>query len=136
VADLPLLSPATGQTPTLSAHLATKGYVDGQAAVRVTTSATRTANYALLATDMGAEQVYNSASAGTFTLPTNATQAIAVGRAVPIRQSGAGQLTIAGAAGVTLQSRGNAFRLAGQHAVAEARKVAQDTWVLYGDVVV
>jgi len=134
VADLVHLSLSTGPDPQLPAHLTTKNYVDGRLAVRVTTSSTRTASYAIVAGDGGAEQVYSSTSAGTFTLPTNATQAIAVGTAIPFRQSNTGQLTIAAAAGVTLQSRGSAFKLAGQHAVAEARKVATDTWVLYGDI--
>lgn len=133
MADIPLLALASGQTPTSGAHLATKNYVDNRTAVRITTTSTRTASYAIVAGDVGAEQVYNSTSAGTFTLPTNATQAIAVGAAIPFRQSNTGQLTIAGASGVTLQARGSTFKLAGQHAVAEARKVATDTWVLYGD---
>ena len=133
MADLVHLSQSTGPDPQLSTHLATKNYVDNRTAVRITTTSTRTASYTIVVGDVGAEQVYNSTSAGTFTLPTNATQAIAVGAAIPFRQSNTGQLTIAGASGVTLQARGSTFKLAGQHAVAEARKVATDTWVLYGD---
>jgi hypothetical protein len=101
---------------------------------RVLTSSTRTGSYSIVAADVGVAQVYDSASIGTFTLPTNASQSIAVGESIPLRQAGSGQLTVAAAGGVTLQARGSAFKLAGQHAVAEALKTATDTWVLYGDI--
>ncbi len=134
MADLAHLSLTTGPEPVLGTHLATKNYVDAQSAVRTVTSSTRTASYSLVVGDLGVEQVYNSTTAGTFTLPTNASQAVAIGKAYVFRQSGTGQLTIAGASGVTLQARGSAFKLAGQYAVAEARKIASDTWFLYGDI--
>ena len=127
-------SPISGEYPTLDSHLATRGTVADQLGRRVRSSTNRTASYTLTAADVGTEQVYSATSAGTFTLPTNATQAIAVGDTIVFRQSNTGQLTIAAAAGVTLQARGSAFKLAGQHAVAEARKVATDVWVLYGDI--
>ena len=130
MADLTILSPIAGPSPTINGHLATKNYVDTGGVVA---SSTRTASYALVVADVGVEQVYDSTSAGTFTLPTNATQAIAVGKTIPLRQSNTGQLTVAPASGVTLQARGSAFKLAGQHAVAEVRKVATDIWVVYGD---
>jgi hypothetical protein len=97
-------------------------------------STTRTGNYTITAADVGVEQVFNSASVGTFTLPTDASATIAVGRSIPLRQSGTGQLTIAAAGGVTLASRGTAFKLTGQYAVAEVRKTAANFWVLYGDI--
>jgi predicted RecA/RadA family phage recombinase len=131
VADLTIPSPAAGLAPTLSRHVATKAYVDGP---RPLLSSTRGGSYTLAAGDVGVEQVYNSAAAGTFTLPTDAAQAIPVGSTVPLRQSGAGRLTVAAASGVTLVSRASAVQLAGQHAVAEVRKIATDTWTLYGDI--
>jgi hypothetical protein len=133
VADLTILSLAAGLTPSLNAHFATKAYVD---AARPLALSTRTASYTFVVADVGVEQVYNSASSGTFTLPANTSQAIAIGLSIPLRQSGAGPLTIAPAAGVTLVSRGSAFRLSGQYAVAEVRKIATDTWILYGDIAV
>jgi hypothetical protein len=107
--------------------------LDAKANVLVSSS-THTGNYSIVLADAEVEQVYDSTSTGTFTLPTNATQAIPVGSSIPFRQVNTGQLTIAAAGGVTLQARGSAFKLAGQHAVAEARKTAADTWVLYGDI--
>ena len=96
--------------------------------------ANHTAGYTLVVGDVGVEQSYNSTSAGTFTIPTNATAAIAVGASIPLAQVGTGQLTIAAASGVTLQARGAAFKLAGQHAQAELVKLATNTWRLYGDI--
>lgn len=132
MADLVHLSQSSGVTPQLGGHYATKGYVDASTGRGAPT--TRTASYTITANDAGSAQVYSSTSAGTFTLPTNASAAIAVGAVIPFRQAGTGQLTIAGASGVTLRSRGNAFKLAGQYAMAEALKVATDEWWLYGDV--
>lgn len=107
---------------------------DRVAALEAVPSSTRTASYSFVVADSRREQVYDSTSAGTFTLPANATQAIPVGEWIPLRQTNTGQLTIAAADGVTLQARADAFKLAGQHAVAQVQKTATDTWVLFGDI--
>jgi hypothetical protein len=134
VADLIHLSQSSGPEPQLSGHLATKNYVDIAILVTPLASSTRTGGYTITAVDAGVEQIYNSTSAGTFTLPTDASASIAVGRSIPLRQSNTGQLTVAAASGATLVSRGSAFKLAGQHAVAEVRKVGSNSWLLYGDI--
>lgn len=100
----------------------------------VLSSSVRSASYTLVAADMGVEQVYNSATAGTFTVPTDASETITAGKSVPLHQFGAGQLTVAGAGGVTVSARGGALKLAGQYAVAELRKLGINTWLLYGDI--
>ena len=107
---------------------------DRLVAIETLGSSSRTDNYSIVAADVGVEQIYNSASGGTFTLPSNATASIAVGKEIPLRQSGAGQLTLAAGSGATLVARGSAFKLAGQHAVAAARKISTDGWLLYGDI--
>lgn len=77
----------------------------------------------------------NSASAQTFTIPTNATVAFAVGTEIVVRQYGAGQITIAPGT-TTLRSRGAAYKLAGQFAEATLTKRAADEWILSGDTAV
>ena len=76
---------------------------------------------------------YNSATAGTATVPPNSSVAFPVGTAIEVHQIGAGELTIAAGSGVTLNSR-NGTDTAGQYAIAVLRKTATDTWVLGGDV--
>lgn len=103
-------------------------------ALETLASSTRTGNYNVVAGDVGVEQIYDSASAGTFTLPSNATSSVAIGKEIPLRQSNTGQLTVAAGSGATLVSRGSAFKLIGQHAVASVRKISTNGWLLYGDI--
>jgi hypothetical protein len=103
-------------------------------ALEVLGASVRNGNYTFVAADMGIEQVYNSSSAGTFTVPTDASASITAGKSVPLHQFGSGQLTIQGAGGVTVNSRGGALKLAGQFAVAELRKIGPNAWLLYGDI--
>lgn len=100
----------------------------------VVTSSVRTASYTFTAADMGVEQVYNSSSAGTFTVPNDSTAATTTGKSFPLTQFGTGQLTVAAASGVSISSRGGALKLAGQYAVAELRKIGNNAWLLYGDI--
>ena len=75
----------------------------------------------------------NSGSATTFTIPTNATLAWPVGASMDIFQTGAGQVTIEGAAGVTVNyTPGNKLRT--QWSSATILKRATDSWVIYGDL--
>ena len=61
-----------------------------------------TASKTLALSDANTEQDYNSTSPGTITIPTNATVALPVGTVISYRQIGTGALTVAAAAGVTL----------------------------------
>jgi hypothetical protein len=96
---------------------------------------TQTSSYTLVLSDAGKLVGINNASANTLTVPTNASVAFPVGTPIRLRQPGAGQTTVAGAAGVTLNALAGAFKLAGQYANATLVKVASDTWELSGDIV-
>lgn len=79
----------------------------------------------------------SNASAQTYTIPTNATAAIAIGATLNIIQIGAGQVTIVGASGVTVQSTGATAaqpKLRAQYASATLIKAATDTWYVVGDI--
>lgn len=91
--------------------------------------------YTLAASDQGNLVSMNNAAANTVTIPTNATVAFPIGTTIQIRQAGAGTTTVAAAGGVTLNSRGAVFRLAGQYAYATIFKIATDTWELTGDII-
>jgi hypothetical protein len=74
-----------------------------------------------------------SASALTLTVPTNATVAWPVGTSIDILQTGAGQVTIAAGAGVTVNGTPG-LKLRTQWSGVTLFKRATDTWVVYGDL--
>lgn len=97
------------------------------------------ASYTVANSDAGKVISMFNASACTVVIPTGAAMgggAMPIGQTFMVREGGAGQVTIQAAAGVTLQSRGNAFRTAGQSAYVTAVQIAADTWELTGDVAV
>jgi hypothetical protein len=73
------------------------------------------------------------ATAQTLTIPTNATVAYPVGTSIDILQTGAGQVTIAGAVGVTVNATPG-LKLRAQWSSATLFKRATDTWVVMGDL--
>ncbi len=74
-----------------------------------------------------------SASALTLTIPLNATIAYPVGTSIDILQTGAGQVTIAGTAGVTVNATPG-LKLRTQWSSCTLFKRAENTWVVYGDL--
>lgn len=113
----PTISSATITSPTIT--------------VATTTSS---ASYTLLLTDGGKVVEMTSASANTLTIPLNASAAFAVGTSIFVLQAGAGQTTIAGAAGVTVNSYVG-LKLIGQWAGCTLIKRATNTWVAVGGLV-
>lgn len=84
-----------------------------------------------------AENIIQStgAAAATATIPANASVAYAVGATLTYIQTGTGQVTIAGAGGVTVnQPSALTKKLTGQYSVVSLIKTATDTWVLTGDL--
>jgi len=75
----------------------------------------------------------SSASAITLTIPANSTTAYPVGTSIDILQTGAGQVTVAGAAGVTVNATPG-LKLRAQWSSASLFKRATDTWVVMGDL--
>jgi hypothetical protein len=75
----------------------------------------------------------SKATAATLTIPLNATVAYPVGSSIDILQTGAGQVTIAAAAGVTINATPG-FKLRTQWSSATLMKRATNTWVIVGDL--
>ena len=76
----------------------------------------------------------NSAAAATVTVPPNSTQPMNIGTVIEVVQMGAGQVTIAPGAGVTLRAAGGALKLSGQYASCSLRKRATNEWVVIGSL--
>lgn len=92
----------------------------------------KTASYTLVLSDKDKVVEMNSGSALTLTVPNNSSVAFEIGSSVNILQTGAGQVTVAGAAGVTINSTPG-LKLRAQWSFATLIKRASNTWVLIGD---
>jgi len=95
----------------------------------LTETTARTSAYTLALTDLGRVVPVDSASAITVTVPTNASVAFPTGSVVYVYNLGAGAVTLAGSAGVTL--RGNSSTIA-QYKEVSLRKRATNEWVVTG----
>jgi hypothetical protein len=94
----------------------------------ITTVSNKSAGYTILATDKNSI-IRSTGSAITITI----ANVLAIGERIDFVQSGTGQITFA-ASGVTLQSRDNKLKTAGQHAGATVMCVASEVYVLIGDL--
>jgi hypothetical protein len=75
----------------------------------------------------------SNGTAKTVTIPTNANVAYPVGTTIDIIQTGTGQVTIAGAVGVTVNATPG-LKLRTQWSSATLLKRATDTWLVFGDL--
>jgi hypothetical protein len=99
-----------------------------------TTIIQRTDSYTLAAlTERDSLIEINKSSAATLTIPTNATVAWPIGTSIDILQTGTGQVTIAGAAGVTVNATPG-LKLRTQWSSASLLKRGTDLWVVVGDL--
>lgn len=93
----------------------------------------QTSAYTTVLTDRDKLVEVSSASGVTVTIPTDASVAYPVGTSIDILQTGSGQVTIAGAAGVTVNATPG-LKLRTQWSSATLFKRATDTWVVFGDL--
>jgi len=98
-----------------------------------------TASYTAVLANNGQVVTMDNASANTFSIPTNASVAFAIGTQINVLQIGAGQTTIqAVTSGTTsILSTGAtaaAPKLRARYAMATCIKAATDTWYVVGDI--
>jgi hypothetical protein len=90
-------------------------------------------SYTLVLTDSTNKLVeLSNTSAITVTVPLNSSVAFPVGSQIMLLQTNTGQVTVAGAGGVTVNSNPG-LKLRAQWSSATLIKRATDTWVLVGD---
>ena len=90
--------------------------------------------YAIVLTDAAKMITMNNAAANTATLPANASIAFPVGSEVSFMQLGAGATTIAITTDTLDVESSLTLVLAGQYAVATAKKATSTQWVLFGNL--
>jgi len=137
-AKAPLASPTFTGTVTVSASgvAFTDGTQTKQGVPSQTTINSISANYNLSTGGLTLRDTMVESTAGsgiTVTIPTNATTAYPVGTTIDFLQTGAGQITFAGASGVTLNGTPG-LKTRTQWSSASLFKRATDTWVVLGDL--
>lgn len=105
------------------------GSVIAQSSINTQTGTT----YTFVLADASKLVTLNNAAAITLTIPTNSSVAFPVGTKIDLAQLGAGQVTVAGAGGVTVNSTPT-LKLRAQYSAATCIKTATDTWLLVGDL--
>jgi hypothetical protein len=110
----------------------TRAYQIAQIPFLATNAQTGT-TYTTVLADQGKMVELNNASAITLTVPTNASVAYPTGTQINLLQTGAGQVTVAGAGGVTVNATPG-LKLRAQWSSATLLKRGTDTWVLLGDL--
>jgi hypothetical protein len=89
--------------------------------------------YTLVLTDSSNKLVeLSNTSAITVTVPLNSSVAYPVGSQIMLLQTNTGQVTVAGAGGVTINANPG-LKLRAQWSSATLIKRAENTWVLIGD---
>lgn len=117
-----------GSTPWTGLAYVSEGSA-GNRATAYTISA-KTDDYTHVAGDAGKLITVTKATAVAFTLDTNANAASAVGAVIDIVNLGAGDLTVAGAGGVTVNSVDGSSIVVEQYCGVRAIKLATNTWLV------
>jgi hypothetical protein len=89
--------------------------------------------YTLVLADAGKFVTLNNASAIALTVPLESSVNYAIGTSIDLVQLGVGQVTVAGAGGVAVNSTPG-LKLRAQYSAATLIKIASNTWVLVGDI--
>lgn len=105
---------------------------------QVTLNAQTGTTYTFVLTDNRNKLVTaNNSSAQTYTIPLNSSVAFGIGSIINVIQIGTGQVTIQGAAGVTVASIGatsTAPKLRARYSAGSLIKVGTDSWYVVGDL--
>ena len=121
-------------TPSLSGVAFTDGTQTKEGVPSRTPIVQKTASYALSTlTHRDSMIEVSSASATTITIPLDSTVNYPIGTTVDILQTNTGQVTIAGAAGVTVNATPG-LKLRTRWSSCTLMKRAANTWVVYGDL--
>jgi hypothetical protein len=105
---------------------------DGADGSIVTTNAQTGTAYTLVLTDKGKLVSCTNAAAITVTVPPNSEVAFATGSIVYVGQAGAGQVTVAAGAGVTI-NKATSLKTRALYSMLALIKTGTDTWWLTGD---
>jgi hypothetical protein len=89
----------------------------------------KTANYTTVATDAG-----NTINSTSTAITVTVSNTLTAGQRIDFVQTGAGQITFAAGAGVTLNSKGAKLKTAAQYSAASVLCLASGSYLLVGDL--
>jgi hypothetical protein len=95
---------------------------------------TKTADYTLGLADAGQTILIDSTIDRTVTVPLNSSVPFANGQRLDVVRLNTGNVTFAGAVGVTINSKNSNKKIAARYSGATLIKTGTDTWVLIGDL--
>jgi len=98
-------------------------------------SKTNTATYTITLEDAGRTIIANSDTANEILVPANSTTPFVIGQRLDILRYGVGITSIAGAVGVTIQSKNSNKKIAARYSGATLIKIEENTWILVGDLI-
>lgn len=101
----------------------------------LTPALTASTTYTFQAADNAVLRTFTSNSVVVATLPNNTDVPMSIGTQIHGMQYGTGQVSVVGAAGVTVRARSSANKSAGQWARFVMEKINTNEWVISGDVV-
>jgi hypothetical protein len=117
----------------VNADIATNAAIELDKLADVATNANTATAYTLVLADKNKVVELNNASAIALTVPADNTVNYATGTQITLLQTGAGQVTIAGAAGVTVNATPGLKMRATWSSVTLLKRAA-NTWVAMGDL--
>lgn len=95
---------------------------------------TKTADYTIALGDAGQTILIDSTIDRTVTVPLNSSAPFANGQRLDVVRLNTGNVTFAGAVGVTINSKNSNKKIAARYSGATLIKTGTDTWVLIGDL--
>lgn len=117
----------------VNADIATNAAIGLDKIADVATNANTATAYTLVLADKNKVVELNNAAAIALTVPADNTVAYATGTQITLLQTGAGQVTIAGAGGVTVNATPG-LKMRAQWSSVTLLKRAANTWVAMGDL--
>jgi hypothetical protein len=117
----------------VNADIATNAAIDLNKIADVATNANTATAYTLVLADKNKIVELNNAAAIALTVPADNTVAYTTGTQITLLQTGAGQVTIAGAAGVVVNATPG-LKMRVQWSSVTLLKRAANTWVAMGDL--
>lgn len=123
------ISDAQITTAKIADDAVTAAKLDGVASINQ-----QTGNYTLVLSDAGRVIEVDSASNLTVTIPANSSVAFATGATIVVTRRGSGDVTIAGAGGVTVRSSDSNLKIAKQYVAAACIKIGTDEWLVLGNL--
>ena len=106
-------------------------------AVNLGVNAQTGTTYTTVLSDSGSVVTLANASAVAVTIPPYSSVAYPIGAQISLTQYGAGQVTVSGGSGVTINSTGataTAPKLRVQYSTATAIQTSTNTWLVVGDI--